>query len=191
MAMQEIAAVGRSNRNRNNTNVGGRNRNEIRRPEQIRLQDNSVGDKAGSQFFQCRLYSLGHLDGVGGVLFRYVEDHAGFALDAGAPDRRLGSFNHISHIAQCDARCAMAEQNRTTNVIRRERLALSLEYDALVRRVDKTGATHAGRSPSRAYNVLERQAEPDQLVGMDLNLDRTLVGAKHRHAGDPGDRKQA
>ena len=65
----------------------------------------------------------------------------------------------------------MAEQNRTSNVIRRERLPLGLEHDTLVRRVDKTGATHAGGSPSCAYNVLERHAEPDQLVGMDLNLD--------------------
>jgi hypothetical protein len=172
-------------------NVRRRRNDEIRRPEKIGLERNSIRRKARPQVFERRLQSVGHVERVGAVLFRDVEDDAGAALDSGAPDRGLGRHHHVGDIAQPHTCGAAADQDRAANFRGFERLPFGLEDDALVHGVDKAGAAHPGGVLRRLEHVVEREVVADEFARMDLDLDRALFGAEYRDAGNARDREQA
>ena len=108
------------------------------------MDGDAVCFKRWTQLFQRRLDLLRHLERVGGILFRHVEDHAGSALDARAADGRFGRVDDVGHIPQGDARGPSAQKDGPGNVVRLERLSLGLKDDSLVPGVDEAGPPDAG-----------------------------------------------
>jgi hypothetical protein len=93
-------------------------------------------------------------------------------------------------LATEDARSARARDHRARNVPGIDRLALGLENDALVAGLDEPGAGDGGGLFGRLQHVGEREVVAQELVGVDLHLDRAQVAAEHGDLGDTRDREQ-
>jgi len=85
----------------------------------------------------------------------------------------------------------LAQQYGPGNVVGLERLSLALKDDPLIFGVDEAGPPDTCRPARRGQHVIERQLISDELVGMDLDLDRALVAPENGHAGDTGNGEQA
>src|SRR5258708_3415707 len=107
---------------------------------EIGMQHNTVSLQTWPQVLKCRFDRLRHLDRVGAVLFRNVEDHAGFALNRGAANQRFGRLDDISDIGQRDACGSLAQQHGPRDGVCGQRLPFGLEHDSLALAVDEAGA---------------------------------------------------
>ena len=70
-----------------------------------------------------------------------------------------------------------------------DRLALRLEDDALVGRVDEARTRDAGRRTRRRQDVGECEPVTEQTVGLHLDLELPYLAPEHGHLGDAGDRE--
>ena len=127
---------------------------------------------------------LCHLNRIGAVLPRNHQDHAGLAHDCRTADRRLRRIDHIGYIAEQHARSALVEQDGTGHIFCLDRLTLGLEDDALIGCVDEARAAHAGRLSRRSQHVVEGQIVANELIRMDLHLQRSNIAAEHGDLGD-------
>jgi hypothetical protein len=136
------------------------------------------------------------------ILFRDSELHARHAVYGGATDRGLRRLDHIGYIGERDAGATLVHQNRVSYVLGCDRLPLALKHDSLVCRVDEARAADTRCALRRAQDVVQANVEADELIGIDLDLNRLRVAAEHsdlchaRHREQPwpdgpiGDRAQ-
>ena len=72
-----------------------------------------------------------------------------------------------------------------------QRLSFGLKHDPLVLVSTKPAPRTPVARRAAVTHVIERQVVADQLVGMDLDLDRAHVAAEHRDVGDARHGEQA
>ena len=107
------------------------------------------------------------------------------ALDEGVPGLRLRALLHARHVAQADALApGHADDDRIAERLRRERLSLRLDDDALILRVDEAGAHHAGGRARGIDHVAERKVVRNEALGHHADLQLPHVPAEHAALGD-------
>src|SRR5438093_1174402 len=86
----------------------------------------------------------------------------------------------MADVAQGDIGAVSVDEYRLRNLLRRNRLALGLEDDALIRSIDKTGAANSRRLPGDRDNLIDGQAVVNQPLGAELELDLPGLLAEDR-----------
>ena len=150
------------------------------------MELNLFGFQRRPQFLQRRFDTRCDVPRVRAVLLTDHQHDSGLPVDERSPDRRLGCVNDGRDISEYDGRTSFVKQNRAGKLLGRQRLALRLQYDALIGRVDEAGAAYPGRFARRGQNIVHADVKPDQIVGTDLHLQRpdiSAVGGNLRDAG--------
>ena len=83
------------------------------------------------------------------------------------------------------------QQNRTLELFRSQGLALGLQRDPLISRVDEAGATHTRRFARGGQDIVHADPKPDQIFRADLDLQRSHVSAVSGNLGDARHRQQS
>ena len=149
-----------------------------------------VGLKHRPQVLQRRLDAVGHLDRVRRILLRHDENHPWLALNGRSADRGFRRLHHVGDIAQRDARRSLAQQHGPCDVVGGKGLPLGLKHDPLVFGVDEASAADPGRPAGHGQDIVEGHVVADELIGVDLHLNRPSVAAEHRDFSDAGNSQQ-
>jgi hypothetical protein len=170
--------------------VGGL-RHEVRRAEQVGAQGDPVALQAGAHLGQGRLHLRGHVEGVGAVLRADHQQHARSAVDQRRADRRLGRGRDVGDVAEHHARPALVDEHGARHRLRGQGLALGLQGDALIDRVDEARPAHARGLAAGGEHVVQADAEAYQILRPDLDAQRADVAAIDQHFADAGRGEQA
>ena len=141
-------------------------------------------------FLKCFLEFVCGLERVRAELTRERKQHAGPALHQAVAELRLRALDHIRHIAQSHGHAVLVRHDDFAEHGGRERLALGLDEDALVLRLDEPRAAHARREPRRREHILQTEVVRDEPVGLHLNLQLPHFAAERDAARDAGHGKQ-
>ena len=125
-----------------------------------------------------------HRARVGAELALDHQEHTGHAVDRRRADRRRGRFGHLGDIAQPQRLALAIGEQRARQLLGRAGLALDVDEDVLVGRLDETRRAHPAR-PARSFDeVLQRQPVAQELVGIGLDLPLAHLPAEHVDVGD-------
>ena len=183
MAVVQMNAVRVLNRNRNSTTITSvdptiRSRWTFSTAVSMKLAGrNSLGwsstFSASQQRLELRqrlLQIQRHRARIGTELALDHEEHAGHAVDGRSADGRRRRLDHLGHIAQAQRLALAIGEQRARQLLGGAGLALDVDEDVLVGRLDETRRAHAARLARGFDQVLDAEPVAQELVGIGLDL---------------------
>ena len=167
--------------------VDERRLDERRGPVQARIEFDAFLLEHRAHLAERIFERVGHFERVRSVLARHGQQHAGPALDEGVAELWLRALDDARDVLEPERRAVgRIGQRHFAEHFRRERLALGLEHDALIRCLHEACAAHAGGQARGVEHVGHRQA-----MRLDLNLNLSHLAAERAALGDAGHGEQA
>ena len=137
------------------------------------------------QFVQRCFEQLSDFHRVRAVLAGHRHQQTGPPHDNRIAKLRFRPLDHPGHVLESDAETVRMNDDHVAEHFRRERLAVGLDRDALVRGFDEARAHDTGGNPRRRQHIRQRQPVGDQAIGQDLDLQLPHLTSEHaalRHA---------
>jgi hypothetical protein len=156
---------------------------EAGRPEHVRVQVDAL---LGQYRLECGERLLDVLrDGerIRAVLAFEHQHHARSGHDRCSANRRRAAPGDGRDVAEPERRAVAPAQHDAGELAGRRDLTIDVDRDALIRVLDETRATHAGRQACGGNHVLDRQAITHQPGRIGLNLQLARFAAEHDRIG--------
>ena len=148
-------------------------------PVQSRVQRHAVLVQDRLHLLQRRFQRQRDFHRVRAVLAGHRHQDSGLAHDERVAEFWFRAFPHGRHVLEPHALALMRRDDDFAQQFRRERLALGLDENALVRIFHKTRAHHSSCHARRTQHIRDRKAGRQQTLWPHLNLQLPHVSAKH------------
>ncbi len=160
---------------------------EVGRAMQVGVDRDALRCHGRPQFVERRLDIACYFQGIGAVLARQADQHAGFPHDNGVAEIGGRRFDHLRDVAYMDdgtGRSTVRRNGRGGDIIDAGGLGIGFDQDALFGGVDKAAPADRRGSLGRLQHVVEAQPTRRQSFGIDANLYAANLTAIDGGAGN-------